>query len=111
MKEQSNNERRLELSVKLNEMGSSLTEEGNDRNDVSIAQSGTILWLISNLILEKNDMGEFFKLCNMFSSQKTIENIMDTDPDLLKQIYGVDARKFNDKLKKNIKPKGRNNQS
>lgn len=68
-----NETRRLELSGKLMEMGRALLSEGTNEKDYAVSQSGTILVLISALILSDDDMFIFSELCAMFSAKKILD--------------------------------------
>jgi len=68
-----NETRRLELSGKLMEMGRALLNEGANEKDYAVSQSGTIMVLISALILSDDDMFIFSELCAMFSAKKILD--------------------------------------
>ena len=68
-----NENRRLELSGKLMQMGHSLIEEGNSLADYTVTQSGTIMILISSLLLSDEDMFMFSEICSMFSAKKILD--------------------------------------
>jgi hypothetical protein len=91
-----NEERRLELSTKLLQMGNSLIKEGQSADDYTITQSGTLMLLVSGLILSDEDMFLFSEICSMFSAKKILdaaEGIDETDALL----------KYMSKKQKNIK--------
>jgi hypothetical protein len=76
-----NERRRLELSSKLLQMGNSLIKEGQVAQDYTVTQSGTIMLLISGLLLSDEDMFLFSEICSMFSAKKILdaaENIDET---------------------------------
>lgn len=76
-----NEGRRLELSGKLLQMGNSLINEGKSSGDYTVTQSGTIMLLMSGLLLSDEDMFLFSEICSMFSAKKILdaaENIDET---------------------------------
>jgi hypothetical protein len=77
-----NEERRFELSTKLLQMGNSLIKEGQASEDYTVTQSGTIMLLMSGLLLSDEDMFLFSEICSMFSAKKILdaaEGIDETD--------------------------------
>lgn len=70
-----NDDRRIDLSKKLRDMGQALLEEGALREDVSTIHTGTILNLLSALILAEDDMILFNELCSMFSAKKILDSM------------------------------------
>ena len=68
-----NETRRLELSSKLLQIGHSLLEEGNEIQDYTITQSGSVMLLISGLLLSDEDMFLFSEICSMFSAKKILD--------------------------------------
>ena len=56
--------RHLDLSAKFMQMGQSLILEGEQKNDISISQIGTILIFMSGLLLGENDDINKFSDCN-----------------------------------------------
>lgn len=70
-----NADRHTELSTKLNEMGVALIKEGRKNNDYQIAQTGTSLKLISEVIMNPDDVFLFGQLCSMFSAKKLIDDM------------------------------------
>ena len=68
-----NETRRLELSNKILQMGQALINEGSNNIDNSIIQGGTIMVLISGLLLNEQDMFIFSELCSMFSAKKILD--------------------------------------
>lgn len=77
-----NNDRKLELSVKLIQMGEALMKEGNDSNDYAIAQTGTFLNLMGSLLFDDNDVQLFAQLCSMFSAKKILDNMEQIKSDM-----------------------------
>jgi hypothetical protein len=76
-----NEERRLELSGKILQMGNSLIKEGESSQDYNVTSSGTVMLLISGLLLSDEDMFLFNQFCSMFSAKKILdaaENIDET---------------------------------
>ena len=70
-----NQERKFDLSNKFLEMGRALLIEGNELGEYTITQSGTILTLVSTLILIEEDMVQFNELCAMFSAKKLMDSL------------------------------------
>lgn len=70
-----NEERRIDLSDKFRQMGLALLEEGAESDDFSIAQSGTILTLLSGLITVEDDIILFSELIAMFSAKKILDSM------------------------------------
>jgi hypothetical protein len=96
-----NEERRLELSGKLLQMGNSLIKEGQSVQDYSVTQSGTIMLLISSLLLSDEDMFLFSEFCSMFSAKKILdaaENIDETSA-ILKYMEKKEFNKQKSKTK------------
>ncbi len=58
--------RREDLSNKFEKMGHALIQEGFTLSDENILQSGTILIILSNLILNDSDMFIFGEICTLF---------------------------------------------
>jgi hypothetical protein len=67
--------RREDLSNKFEKMGHALIQEGFTLSDENILQSGTILIILSNLILNDSDMFIFGEICTMFSAKKIIDDM------------------------------------
>lgn len=70
-----NEKRRLELSSKILEMGNSLIKEGQLYEDYTITQSGTMMILLSGLLLSDEDTFLFSEICSMFSAKKILDEI------------------------------------
>jgi len=68
-----NETRRTELSGKIKQMGQALIDEGTGGKDYTVAQSGTIMLLISKLIVSDEDMFIFSELCAMFAAKRILE--------------------------------------
>jgi hypothetical protein len=95
-----NEKRRSEISLKILEIGRSLMEEGADLDDYTITQSGTMMILLSSVILSEEDTFLFSEVCSMFSAKKVLDNIEGVDEsDLIKKFLG-------EKQKKSRKNKG-----
>lgn len=75
-----NEKRRFELSDKLKQMGKALLNEGSNDKDYTVAQSGTIMLLVSSLILSDEDMFIFSELCAMFSAKKILDEEESVSP-------------------------------
>jgi hypothetical protein len=68
--------RHLDLSAKFMQMGQSLILEGEQKNDISISQIGTILIFMSGLLLgENDDINKFSDLCSMFSARSILDGL------------------------------------
>lgn len=97
-----NEERRLELSQKLFEIGQSLMEEGASTEDYAITQTGTITIMLASIVLSDEDTYFFSEICSMFSAKKLVEAIDNVeDIDFLKKLMEL-RKPTNSK-------KGRNN--
>lgn len=68
-----NQDRHLELSAKLIEMGQALIKEGNSKNDYSITQVGNVLVVAGGLFFDQEDVYHFAQLCSMFSAKKILD--------------------------------------
>ena len=104
-----NETRRLELSDKLKQMGKALLNEGSNDKDFTVAQSGTIMLLISTLIMNDEDMFIFSELCAMFSAKKILdeeEQVNPVEKEVFKNILA--KKKMEAEAKKNAEaPKKR----
>ena len=69
-----NETRRIDLSVKLMQMGEALTAEGVELKDYSISQSGNALIALSSIILSDEDMFLFSQFCLMFTAKKVLDS-------------------------------------
>jgi len=74
-----NEQRRLELSQKLFEIGQSLMEEGASTEDYAITQTGTITIMLASIVLSDEDTFFFSEICSMFSAKKIVETIDNVD--------------------------------
>ena len=100
-----NEKRRSEISLKILEIGRSLMEEGGKLDDYTITQSGTMMILLSSVILSEEDTFLFSEVCSMFSAKKVLDNIEGIDEsDLIRKFLG-------DKQKKSRKNKGGDSKS
>lgn len=95
-----NEKRRAQISSKLLELGLSLMEEGGESDDYTITQSGTMMILLSSVILSEEDTFLFGEMCSMFSAKKVLDNIEGIDE------TEVVKKFFKEKQKKNKKNKG-----
>ena len=77
----SKEDRRLDLSAKFVEMGQSLILEGKDKNDLMVAQAGTMIVMLGGLMYDEADMNLFSQLCSMFSAKKIVENMEKNNDD------------------------------
>jgi hypothetical protein len=94
-----NEERRLELSQKLFEIGQSLMEEGASTEDYAITQTGTITIMLASIVLSDEDTYFFSEICSMFSAKKLVETIDSIeDVDFLKNL--MELRKPNKQRRK-----------
>ena len=101
-----NETRRLELSDKLNQMGTALLTEGTNDSDYTVAQSGTLMMLVSGLILNDEDMFIFSELCAMFSAKKILDEEENVDP-IEKEIFAKIL--FKKKIEADARKKGKSN--
>jgi hypothetical protein len=81
-KNKKNNSRNIELSVKLAKMGDALVNEGISSKNISIAQSGNVMLLISSIIIDEEQMEKFCELCSMYVAKthwraSLIDNMFD----------------------------------
>lgn len=68
--------RRLDLSAKFMKMGQSLILEGEQKDDISVSQIGTILIFMSGLLLgEDDDINKFSDLCSMFTARTILDGL------------------------------------
>ena len=68
-------DRHLELSAKLLEMGQALMKEGKEDNDFRVAQMGHFIAFIGSLIFVDKDMYLFSQICSMFSSKRILDEM------------------------------------
>lgn len=78
--------RHLEVSIKLAKMGEALIKEGTDSNDYEITRAGYSITLISGVMLNTEDTEEFGRLCELFSSKKTLDLLEETNPSIKKYL-------------------------
>jgi hypothetical protein len=99
-----NETRRLELSGKILQMGTSLIEEGNSMQDYTITQSGTMMLLLSSLLLSDEDTFLFSEICSMFSAKKILDEVEGIDEtEFLNNL--MNKRKNELEVKKTKKPR------
>lgn len=99
-----NETRRLELSGKILQMGNSLIEEGNSMQDYTITQSGTMMLLLSSLLLSDEDTFLFGEICSMFSAKKILDEVEGIDEtEFLNNL--MNKRKKELEVKKTKKPR------
>lgn len=70
-----NKARKLELSSMFLEMGQALQLEGDEKKDIEIVVLGSILIVLSSLLLSEKDLYKFSELVNMFLAKQTIDNL------------------------------------
>lgn len=80
-------ERRLDLNDKLLRMGQALAKEGVDTNDGCILTAGSVLILISNLLLSEKDMFLFGELGSMFSAKMILEDMERRNPRITEDTF------------------------
>jgi hypothetical protein len=68
-------DRHLELSSKFIEMGKALMQEGREKKDYAISQSGTFMILMGGLMFDETDIQLFGQLCAMFSAKKVLDSM------------------------------------
>lgn len=105
-----NETRRTELSGKIKQMGQALINEGTGGKDYTVAQSGTIMLLISKLIVNDEDMFIFSELCAMFAAKRILEEGTDTEK-LEKKILAQLLLKKKMVEQKKDTPEAKNNES
>jgi len=89
-----NEKRRSEISLKILEIGRSLMEEGGDLDDYTITQSGTMMILLSSVILSEEDTFLFSEVCSMFSAKKVLDNIEGIDEtEVIRKFLGEKHKK------------------
>jgi hypothetical protein len=89
-----NEKRRSEISLKILEIGRSLMEEGGDLDDYTITQSGTMMILLSSVILSEEDTFLFSEVCSMFSAKKVLDNIEGIDEtEVIRKFLGEKQKK------------------
>jgi len=97
MSDYNSKNRKLDLSAKFLEMGQVLQSEGDFNKDVEVQILGTILIVLSSLLLSENDLYKFSELVNMFLAKQTIDKLTrDNHPiiDLLKNLS--DTKSYDD---------------
>lgn len=102
--------RRIELSEKIKQMGQALISEGTGGMDYTVAQSGTIMLLISKLIVNDEDMFIFSELCAMFAAKRILEEGTDAEK-LEKKILAQLLLKNKIAESKKDTPEANNNES
>lgn len=70
-------ERRIELSMMFLQMGRSLSEEANERDDEIIMGAGSLLILLSGLMMQEDKMYSFNELCSLFTAKDILDDIME----------------------------------
>ena len=90
-----NESRRIELSNKMLQMGQALMQEGSNQKDYTVTQTGTILILVSTLLLNDDDMFIFSELCAMFSAKKILDEAENITP-LESEMFARILQKKND---------------
>lgn len=69
------NDRRLEISSKMIEMGRALMEEGKEAKDFTIAQTGVNMITVGSLLLDEPNMLLFSQMCGLFASKMILDNM------------------------------------
>jgi hypothetical protein len=94
-------DRHMELSSKFIEMGRALLKEGEESNDYSITQIGSVMILIGGLMFDDEDVYEFSSLCSMFSAKKLLENMENNNHDFIRYIKEkAESESYDDFIKK-----------
>jgi hypothetical protein len=102
-----NEARKLELSTKMLHMGKSLIQEGHTLEDYTISQSGSIMLLVSSLLLSNEDMFMFSEICSMFSAKKILDaNEGIDDSDIVNELFNKKQSEIErKKVEKTLKTK------
>lgn len=92
-----NKARKLDLSAKFLEMGQALQLEGDEKKDVEIIVLGTILIVLSSLLLSEKDLYKFSELVNMFLAKQTIDNLTRDNHPIMDELKKLsDAKSYDD---------------
>lgn len=92
-----NKARRLDLSAKFLEMGQALQLEGDEKKDIQITVLGTILIVLSSLLLSDKDLYQFSELVNMFLAKKTFDNLARDNHPILGVLQNIsNAKSYDD---------------
>lgn len=102
-------DRTIEISNKILEIGKSLIEEGNESDNFNIIQSGNIMIIISAAMLSIEDMFLFGQICSMFTAKQILDSTRGFESDEKKIIGEFIRRKGLEKSKRKPKNGGDKN--
>lgn len=92
-----NKARKLDLSAKFLEMGQALQLEGDENKDIEITVLGTILIVLSSLLLSEKDLYKFSELVNMFLAKQTFDNLTRDNHPILGVLKNMaDSKSYDD---------------
>lgn len=92
-----NKARKLDLSAKFLEMGQALQLEGDENKDIEIVVLGSILIVLSSLLLSEKDLYKFSELVNMFLAKQTIDNLTRDNHPIMGMLKDIsDAKTYDD---------------
>lgn len=74
-KELKNIDRELELTIMILKMGHSLKEEGEKKENYLISEVGSILVMLSRIMVNEEDMYGFSDLCSLFSAKIIMDDV------------------------------------
>jgi len=80
--EKENINRRLELSAMFLEMGKVLVDEGMERKDFCISQSGNFMILLAGTIMTEDETYELGQLTSMYTAKKLLDGLEENKSDI-----------------------------
>lgn len=97
-----NKARKLDLSAKFLEMGQALQLEGDEKKDIEIVVLGSILIVLSSLLLSEKDLYKFSELVNMFLAKQTIDNLTRDNHPIMGILKDISDTKTYDDLRDDL---------
>lgn len=97
-----NKARKLDLSAKFLEMGQALQLEGDENKDIEIVVLGSILIVLSSLLLSEKDLYKFSELVNMFLAKQTIDNLTRDNHPIMGMLKDISDVKSYDDLRDDL---------
>lgn len=91
-----NKQRHLELSSKFAEMGHALLKEGDERQDYSITQIGTVFLMLGGVMLSEEDIFLVSEFCSMFSAKKVLLNLDENNKPIFDNFTKDEKESFDD---------------
>jgi hypothetical protein len=79
----SKEQRQIELSEKIIEMGFALSKEGLENDDDLVARVGGALIFLSGVMLDETDFFVFTEMCAAISARKVLASL-ENDKDIIK---------------------------